>query len=343
MQKLRHNLPAIFTGRLLAFLISFFVGISIANSQIIYTDVIPDSTIGTLDLNNDGSSDFNFYGSSWFGHCGAEISATFINSYVSPESGNQIANSGVYPSALSEWKIIDSTLTWSGASNQILISTGCFSSGKWNDTNDHYLGLKIVSGGNTYYGWARLSLTFLYAVTIKDYAYNSIPDQQILAGESPCVKPDISLTGITLTTSASDASYQWIDCETGNYIEGAFEYNYTPAISGSYACIVTTDDCTISTDCETVTIADTTTNVYANIFNHSIFISPNPANAKLKIDLPFTSASQILITNLLGEIIYSENLNSIENELDISEFKDGVYLITISNSSLKYYSKFIKQ
>jgi hypothetical protein len=56
--------------------------------------------------------------------------------------------------------------------------------GNWIDMNSYYLGLKLISGGHIYYGWARLSYSsysgFLF---LFDYAYNSIPDQPILAGQ----------------------------------------------------------------------------------------------------------------------------------------------------------------
>jgi hypothetical protein len=47
--------------------------------------------------------------------------------------------------------------------------------------NDVYFGLKLVVDSNTYYGWVRCDATDT-SVTIKDYAYNSIPNGYILAG-----------------------------------------------------------------------------------------------------------------------------------------------------------------
>ncbi len=56
--------------------------------------------------------------------------------------------------------------------------------GNWANVNPYYLGLKLISGGHTYYGWARLSFSsYSGTLTLFDYAYNSVPDQPILAGQ----------------------------------------------------------------------------------------------------------------------------------------------------------------
>ena len=58
-------------------------------------------------------------------------------------------------------------------------------SGLWNNVIDKYVALKIQVSANIYYGWARLDVgNFGFPITIKDYAYNSIPDQPIFAGQT---------------------------------------------------------------------------------------------------------------------------------------------------------------
>jgi hypothetical protein len=56
--------------------------------------------------------------------------------------------------------------------------------GLWNHyITDQYLGLKFISNGKVYYGWARLRYTNPISLTLKDYAFNSVAGQQILAGQ----------------------------------------------------------------------------------------------------------------------------------------------------------------
>jgi len=79
-------------------------------------------------------------------------------------SGTHILRDGVYGGGL------DSDTVW----------------GLWDSLSDYYLGLRLLQSGQTHYGWVRLhvDVTSSYAsVIIRDYAYNSIPDQPIFAGE----------------------------------------------------------------------------------------------------------------------------------------------------------------
>ena len=88
--------------------------------------------------------------------------------------------------------LINSNLNWVRTSGGVLRGVRTpnnYLFGNWATTTDHYLGLKTKSGSNTYYGWVRLRISvspsppFHSSVTIKDYAYNSIPNQRILAGQ----------------------------------------------------------------------------------------------------------------------------------------------------------------
>jgi len=63
--------------------------------------------------------------------------------------------------------------------------------GFWVDVQNKYAGLRVMFAGQYHYGWARFDMQLgnQYGVqnliTLKDYAYNSQPNQQILAGQMP--------------------------------------------------------------------------------------------------------------------------------------------------------------
>ena len=179
-----------------------------ANAQIVYTDVNPDTTINTnggvyaLDLNNDGITDFNI-----------TFNTTTIpqgtNRYIriTPLGANKVGNdlSYPYPSALSINTLIDSSSSsWLGNANQSLISRIWFipwprggsplwqNRGNWNGASDKYIPLQLDVSSQKYYGWARLDVaTIAASFTVKDYAYNSIPNQSILAGDTGTVPTGI--------------------------------------------------------------------------------------------------------------------------------------------------------
>lgn len=167
---------------LYCFLIVLFVE-SKLYAQIIYTDIIPDATPNasySLDLNNDSIVDFliQFGGSS--GMIGVMCYPQNYNAY----SGDFVG--GIYsPWALSAADAIcDSSATWYDSNYPGTMGLGA-SIGFWPGATDKYLALKLIAGTNTYYGWARFDfLAMSGSFTIKDYAYNSSPNDCIFAGQT---------------------------------------------------------------------------------------------------------------------------------------------------------------
>lgn len=150
-------------------------------SQIVYTDVIPDATILNtysygLDLNNDGTDDFEFLQLSY----GTDYMAE-VNSLNNNEG---LVNSADYaPYALNPGDFIgNNQLIWLVMSDSYLAQNS--GPGNWSGVSDKYLGLRFKINNQWHYGWARLNVD-LYgtSITLKDYAYESQPDVQILAGD----------------------------------------------------------------------------------------------------------------------------------------------------------------
>ena len=60
-----------------------------------------------------------------------------------------------------------------------------------------FLGLRFDSAGTTFYGWARLSIPSNgTSFTLKDYAYNRVPDEGILAGDVGSITTGITSTAL---------------------------------------------------------------------------------------------------------------------------------------------------
>ena len=196
------------------------------NAQIVYTDVNPDSSVSViaitgnpavykdyyLDLNNDANSDFilNVY-------TVKTMQSTYSSVSASPLNGNAVKDtlvSAVNVSIPLEFNdVIDSNIllqqTWQTSGyHKLRARASAINSGLWNVGSDNYLGLRLLQSGQTYYGWVRLSVSMpvggpgaFATVNIRDYAYNSIPNQPILAGEG---QP--TTTGIIENSLASSIS-----------------------------------------------------------------------------------------------------------------------------------------
>ena len=184
-----------------------------ADAQVIYTDVIPDTTIYNgiygLDLNNDGVTDFNLSqiaatssssgsSSSFIGVAISPIGENaFINkpdtisisSYQIPFPSPDILNFNDSINANRNWQqIIPPTSTSSSGTNSFFLGIDVLYygilAGNWMNAGEHYLGLKFKIGASFYYGWARVVLgDSATNFTLKDYAYYADSNKAILAGQ----------------------------------------------------------------------------------------------------------------------------------------------------------------
>lgn len=183
-----------------------------ASAQIIYTDIIPDTTINTnggvyaLDLNNDGITDFNITDSTAVisGNCpsGTPVTGTNIYIRITPLGDNEVGNDTTYPAALVLNSKIDSnSFKWKNNANQILANKSyvcrrpprgmsgwywaALYTGRWNGAVNKYIPLRLHLDSQKYYGWVRIDVASgAVSFKIKDYAYDTIRNQTILAGDS---------------------------------------------------------------------------------------------------------------------------------------------------------------
>jgi hypothetical protein len=183
-----------------------------AEAKIVYTpadaNLTPDHTI-PLDLNHDGIVDFGFkdvyrrshpYG---FDHTG-------VLSALPANQGNKIEGysrtNGNYASALRAGASIGPNVRFTTGPNRMeeaFIDTGrdpqhntsCFST--WPSGQSRYLGLRFLINGEVHFGWARLKVTcsaLHVLATLTGYAYETVPNQPIIAGQTKGLDEESSMT-----------------------------------------------------------------------------------------------------------------------------------------------------
>ncbi|HIA37679.1 MAG TPA: T9SS type A sorting domain-containing protein, partial [Flavobacteriales bacterium] len=137
----------------------------------------------------------------------------------------------------------------------------------------------------------------------------------------------------TLTSDAAGAAYQWLDCGN-NYsqIVGETNQSFTATSSGSYAVEVTQNNCTDTSDCQTVTIIGLQENK-----TNAIHILPNPTTGILTIEGAEGIAS---IYDIYGRMVLSANTNA----LDISKAATGIYFVRVLDEQGKMFvAKVLKE
>ena len=337
-----------------------------SKAQIVYTDVVPDSTISLtnnsyyLDLNNDETVDFSFMVDLGTTRCGETGFGNWGSADVNPVNGSKIVKAGGYPRALEVSEIIDSSLIWSGSVEQTLryVKFGPFCSssyGNWDNPNDHYLGLRILADSNVYYGWVRLSVSvsaFSSSVTIRDYACNYAPSQPILAGQTCPPLASIIANGPTtfclgdsvLLSSANtgtNLSYKWK--LNGVNITGATYESYTAKVAGKYKVRVTdnTNGCASTSAVVKVKVPCKVIDDNLVAEDDALKVYPNPISTSCVISFAIFQSSNVSlkIFDLQGRLIRTladESMNSGTHSFtwnaqdeNGNETDEGIYLLQL--------------
>jgi len=167
-----------------------FAAASPAQAEVVYTpaNLTLKQGITPLDINNDGVADFRFYRGG-YGH-GSRLyvlqqdaknlvfnSATF-NAAPLP-SGARIGPKGAFQE--------DEDKAWFMAGwSEGLSGISSRSDGPWKQAQSTYLGLRFSVNGQTHYGWARMTVNAKTGIvaTLTGYAYETIPNKPILAGQT---------------------------------------------------------------------------------------------------------------------------------------------------------------
>jgi hypothetical protein len=171
-----------------------------------------------------------------------------------------------------------------------------------------------------------------YRITVTDSVNCTVLDSINVTVNS--VDTSVHETGIVLTSNATSATYQWVNCTT-NYspINGATNQSFTPSFNGDYAVIVTQNGCTDTSNCRSIFTVGLET---ISLAKGSV-IFPNPSTGKFTINMDTISGQiySIEISNVLGKIIYSDNEIKKKSvyDIDISSVPSGIYFLKIIDDS----------
>lgn len=204
------------------------------------------------------------------------------------------------------------------------------------------------------YLWNNGETTRIITVSVPDtYSVTAINNSGCSATSLPEIitvnTVDTSLTAVntTLTSNATTASYQWVTCPTMQLIDGETEQTFSPSQDGSYAVIVTQNNCVDTSECYIVNTA-TTSLLFVNN-SSSIIVSPNPTSELLTMRGTglMDNEYKVTIANELGLILYEKLFqiknNSLDHLFNIREFSSGIYFLTVTSKTINHVFKIIKQ
>jgi hypothetical protein len=306
-------------------------------------------------LNNDGIVDFTISASYTSVTCFPTGTGQRKSVNITAQSANK-----VMLNMMSANDTIGSTLPFiasSGSLRSITLSFQCpASTGSWISATDHYLGLQLTVGSSIYYGWVRLDVTVPGTpdphFTVKDYAYNTVANQSILAGQTCIPQAAVKANGpvsfclgssvvLSSKNSGNTLIYQWK--KNNINISGATNKNYTATTAGDYKVKVTDtiNNCLRTSAIKTVTVPCRELNTNIVETSEQLSVYPNPATSSVSIKFPSDEAGEIQIVNLFGQIVYSEKINTEQTNIDVSRFTSGMYVVRWSsgeNNETKTFS-----
>lgn len=130
-----------------------------------------------------------------------------------------------------------------------------------------------------------------------------------------------------LTANASDAAYQWLNCDLGHaFMEGEVGQTFNPLSSGNYAVGITQNGCTDTSACYSVLF----TTVSEHLFGDDFYIFPNPTDGTLTISLgaEFPEA-RITIINAIGQVVGSYRFTDASALPLTMMGNSGVYVVKV--------------
>jgi PKD repeat protein len=150
-----------------------------------------------------------------------------------------------------------------------------------------------------------------------------------------------SVSGITISSSATNATYQWINCANNTPIAGATSSSFTPTANGSYAVIVTQNGCSDTSACETISTVGIEQMTAADVMT----VYPNPSKGVFALfdHQSALSGELVTVTNVLGETVYSTNITGNKTEINLTSAQDGIYFVSIDSDFGKLVTKIIKE
>lgn len=140
----------------------------------------------------------------------------------------------------------------------------------------------------------------------------------------------VSQAAQTLTANAINASYQWIDCNTQQPIDNANAQNYTTTTSGSYAVMLSANNCTDTSACYTVIVSGIAI-TDKDAFDFQLI--PNPTKDIVNVYIGSKGEHTIRFYNTQGALINETTSTTQTNTMQLIDMASGVYYIEVQSGN----------
>jgi hypothetical protein len=202
------------------------------------------------------------------------------------------------------------------------------------------ISVALCPGSSYSFGSQQITAAGVYTRTVLNS--NGCDSLITLTATLTVVDNTIEQIGNQLSASATNASFQWIDCGTQQPITGATSANYQPpAGPTTYAVLVTQDGCSLLSDC----ISFSGANLDENTLNILIKIYPNPTNSDINLNTESEIIKGYKVLDAQGRIWVTNQFahHLTHTQVPLSNLADGSYFIQIDTKYGIITKPFVKK
>ncbi len=140
----------------------------------------------------------------------------------------------------------------------------------------------------------------------------------------------VALTGDTLTSMATSATFQWLDCSNMQPINGSTGQSFTPGQNGNYAVEITQNGCVDTSSCYAIL----TTGI-DYIVQPSVFIQPilGGSSVLIKFNGAQPETFVVSLVDIAGKIISTQVVELADNTSEyiyhLDSYPNGAYYFVI--------------
>lgn len=136
-----------------------------------------------------------------------------------------------------------------------------------------------------------------------------------------------SVSGSTITANQTNATYQWINCNSSNApIAGATSQSFTPTENGRYAVIVNVNGCIDTSNCVEVNLTSIN-----EVANNSMLLYPNPATTAFSI-ANIEVGTRILMLDITGKVLIDEVAKHDAHTISTNNLTRGIYFVRVEHN-----------
>jgi Tfp pilus assembly major pilin PilA len=157
------------------------------------------------------------------------------------------------------------------------------------------------------------------------------------------VNTAVILNGSVLEAQASNAVYQWINCDGNAPIPGATAAAYTPTATGAYAVQITQQGCTVTSNCVEVMIVSSEGAPLPDVHWQ---LQPNPAqnHTAVVFATPTTTELNLGLYDATGRLLRRYVVASATERIaiDLSDLPSGVLWVRLAHETAAGAKRLVK-